>query len=86
MKKERPQREQSMESDAKMNALEQESLDMAYKEEYKRYLGRTDLYEKNLPKALALIMKNYCTIQMVIRLKEIGDYESGVMCVDTEDT
>jgi len=78
MKKERPQREQSMESDAKMNAFEQESLDMAYKEEYKRYLGRTDLYEKNLPKTFALIMKNYCTTQMVIRLKEIGDYESRV--------
>ena len=78
MKKERPQREQSMESDEEMNAFEQESLDMAYKEEYKRYLGGTDLYEKNLPKAFALIMKNYCTTQMVIRLKEIGDYESRV--------
>ena len=33
MKKERPQREQSMESDAKRNAFEQESLDMAYKED-----------------------------------------------------
>ena len=70
MKKERPQREQSMESDAKMNAFEQESLDMAYKEEYKRYLGRTDLYEKNLPKPFALIVKN-CATQMVIRLNVI---------------
>ena len=36
------------------------------------------LYERNLPRAFALIMKNYCTPQMVTRLKEIGDYEGRV--------
>ena len=39
MKKERPLREQSKESDEKMKAFEQESLDVA--------LRRSDLYEKN---------------------------------------
>jgi len=51
---------------------------MAFKEDYKRFLGRFDLYERNLPRAFVLIMKNYCTPQMVIRLKEIGDYEARV--------
>jgi len=51
---------------------------MAFKEDYKFFLGRSDLYEKNLPRAFPLIMKNYCTPQMVIRLKEIGDYEARV--------
>ena len=78
MKTERPEREESQEIDAKKKEFEQESLDMAFKEDYKRFLGRLDLYERNLPRAFALIMKNYCTPQMVIRLKEIGDYETRV--------
>ena len=78
MKTERPEREESQEVDAKKKEFEQESLDMAFKEDYKRFLGRLDLYERNLPRAFALIMKNYCTPQMVIRLKEIGDYETRV--------
>ena len=78
IKKERPEREESQEVDAKKKAFEQESLDMAFKEDCKRFLGRSDLYERNLPRAFALIMKNYCTPQMVIRLKGIGDYESRV--------
>ena len=78
MKNERPEREESQEVDAKKKEFEQESLDMVFKEDYKRFLGRLDLYERNLPRAFALIMKNYCTPQMVIRLKEIGDYETRV--------
>lgn len=74
----KPKREQSKESEEDLRLFEQESIDMAYKEEYKRYLARLDLYERNLPKAFALIVKNYCTSQMVIRLKEIGDYEGRV--------
>jgi len=78
MKKERPEREESQEVDANKKSFEQESLDMAFKEDYKRFLARSDLYERNLSRAFALIMKNYCTPQMVIRLKENGDYEARV--------
>jgi len=52
MKKERPEREELQEVDAKKIAFEQESSDMAFKEDYKRFLGRSDLYERNLPRAL----------------------------------
>ena len=53
-----------------MKAFEQESLDVAYKEDYKRYLGHSDLYENNLPKPFALIVKN-CATQMLIQLNVI---------------
>ena len=78
MKKVRPEREESQEVDAKKKAFEEESLDMAFKEDYKLFLEHSDFYERNLPRAFALIIKNYCTPQMVIRLKEIGNYESRV--------
>ena len=64
--KARPEREESQEVNAKKKEFEQESLDMAFKEDYRRFLGRLDLYERNLQRAFALIMKNYCTPQMVI--------------------
>ncbi len=69
---------ESQEVNAKSKEFEPVSLDMAFKEDYKRLLGGVDLYERNLPRAFALIMKNYCTPQMVIRLKEISDHEARV--------
>lgn len=48
----KPKRGEFNEEDEKTRMFEQESLDMAYREEYKRYLVRSDVYEKNLPKAL----------------------------------
>ena len=58
MKTERPEMEESQEVDAKKKEFKQESLDMAFNEDNKRFLGQVDLYERNLPRAFALMMKN----------------------------
>jgi len=47
MKKERPERKESQEVDAKKKEFEQKSLDMAFKEDYKRF-WRVQIFTKEI--------------------------------------
>ena len=73
-----PARELSTKALDKGQELEQQGLDIRYKEDYRAWKKRVEAFEKNKPKFYALINANYCTQTMRSRIEEHPDYETKI--------
>ncbi len=58
--------------------MEQAGIDIEYQEELKIYLERRRVLDENLPKAYAMIFKDYCSEAIKRRVEESKDYESVI--------
>ena len=72
----KPTRVLSTKTDPAEKSIEQDGLDIEYKESLSRYLDRVTALDQGLGKAYALIFDEYCTKSMQSRIEEHPDFDS----------
>ena len=74
----KPMRKISIEKDAAVKKIEQDGFDLDYQTDYRIYSERVVTLNSNTKKAFALIMENYCSKAMQVRVKELSDYQTKI--------
>ena len=74
----KPTRVLSTKTDPAEKSIEQDGLDIEYKESLSRYLDRVTALDQGLGKAYALIFDEYCTKSMQSRIEEHPDFDSKI--------